>query len=287
MAVYQRHELTLPSPSEPFRQVYHEWLPDIRGSKELNTVFCVHGLTRNARDFDVLAKALTDRGHRVICPDIAGRGESGWLHNPVEYNNPNYAQHMAGLILTLGISQLDWVGTSMGGLIGMGLASVPNSAINRLVINDVGPLIPAAALSRIGEYVGRKPVFASLEEVEAYLRKVHAPFGPLTDAQWQHLAKYGARLEGGQYRLAYDPNITDAFVEPIIEDIVLWPVWDAIKAKTLVIRGAESDLLPAVVAQEMARRGPKTRVAEIAGCGHAPALMARDQVMLVCDWLDP
>jgi len=284
MARYQRHELTLPSPSEPFTLVYHEWLPD-KGGQDNPAVFCVHGLTRNGRDFDVLAGALADRGRRVICPDVAGRGESGWLQNHAEYNNPNYGQHLAGLIIHLGLTELDWVGTSMGGLIGMGAAAIPNTMIRRLVINDVGAVVPAAALNRIGDYVGKTLRFDSLPDVEAHLRTVHALFGPLTDAQWRHLATHSARRDGDFYRLAYDPGIADAFSEMLTEDLDIWPVWDAITVETLLVRGATSDLLLADTAQEMTERGPKAMLVEIAGCGHAPALMADDQVEVICRWL--
>lgn len=263
------------------RICYAEW-----GSSEApRTVVCVHGLTRNGRDFDRLAADLS-QNWRVVCPDVVGRGRSDWLADPAGYGYPQYCADMVTLIARLDVPSVDWIGTSMGGLIGMMLAAQPRSPIRRLVLNDVGPVVPKAALERIASYVGRDPRFASLGELEAYLRKVHAPFGDLSDADWRHLALRGyRRLEGGQFGLAYDPAIGDAFKTGTIEDVVLWPIWDAITCPVLVLRGASSDLLLPETAAEMARRGPKATVVEIAGAGHAPALMSPDQIAIVRDWL--
>ncbi len=285
MARYQRHAVSLASPTTPFSLVYHEWLPDDGPGAGL-PVFCVHGLTRNGRDFDALAQWLADSGRRVICPDVAGRGESDWLNNPAEYNNPNYGGHLLQLIAQLGINHYDWVGTSMGGLIGMGIAAMPEAGMRRLVINDVGAVVPAAALNRIGDYVGRDPAFKNIDALEAHLREVHAPFGPLTDAQWRHLATHSARQDGAMLRLAYDPNIAAAFSEMIEDDLELWAIWDSINRDCLLIRGAESDLLLPDTAKEMTERGPKAQLVEIEGCGHAPALMAEDQITALVDWLN-
>lgn len=238
---------------------------------------CVHGLTRNGRDFDALAEALAGRGP-VLCPDVVGRGQSDWLRDPAFYSLPYYAADIASLIARLGVPEVDYVGTSMGGMIGMVLASQPGSPIRRLVLNDIGPLIPKASLLRIAEYVGNQQRFASLEALEQYLRTVHAPFGPLTDSQWRHMAEHGHRkLEDGSYVLSYDPRIGMPMQGPI-EDVVLWPLYDQITCPTLVVRGATSDLLLAETAQEMTRRGPKAEIYEVPGCGHAPALMATDQI---------
>ncbi|MEO0391929.1 MAG: alpha/beta hydrolase [Pseudomonadota bacterium] len=285
MARYQRQLAGLASPSAPFNLVYHEWLPET-GPPQGLPVICVHGLTRNGRDFDPLAQALAAAGRRVLCPDIAGRGESDWLDTYEEYTNPHYSGHLLQLIAQLGLSKFDWVGTSMGGLIGMGIAALPDHGINRLVINDVGAVVPAAALNRIGEYVGRDHYFETLDQLEAALRVVHAPFGPLTDGQWRHLATHSARRSGDGYRLAYDPAIAHNFQQTLDDDLDLWAIWDSIDRETLVIRGAESDLLLPDTAKQMTERGPKAQLVEIEGCGHAPALMADDQINIVVDWLN-
>ncbi len=249
-------------------------------------VICAHGLTRNGRDFDTLAQALADK-HLVACPDVAGRGASDWLADAAEYTYPVYLADMAALIAHLGVERVDWVGTSMGGLIGMMLAAQPGSPIRSLLVNDVGPFIPKAALERLADYVGLAPTFATAKDVEAYLRDVHAPFGPLTDAEWAHLTRHSAREdEPGRWALTYDPHIGDVFRAGPIDDVDLWPVWDAISCRTLVLRGAQSDLLPADVADAMTMRGPAAKLVEIPGVGHAPALMAADQLAIVRDWLD-
>lgn len=246
---------------------------------------CVHGLTRTGRDFDVLADALSARG-RVVCPDVPGRGASDWLPDPKAYTYPTYLSDMAALMAHIGAERVDWVGTSMGGLIGMMLAATPGTPIRRLVVNDIGPLIPKEALVRISHYVGAAPDFPDLGAVEAYLRDVHAPFGKLTDLQWRHLAITNSISNGqGGYRLHYDPRIADAFAAGPIEDVDLWAVWDRIECPVLVLRGANSDLLSAATAAEMAVRGPKADVVTIEGCGHAPALMDAAQVEIVRDWL--
>ncbi len=263
------------------RLAYGEW----GAPSGERVVVCVHGLTRNARDFDVLATALAEEGLKVVCPDVVGRGQSGRLADPAGYGYPQYLADMNALIARLDVTGLDWIGTSMGGLIGMMLAAQPNTPLRRLVINDVGPFIPKAALERIGDYVGRDPLFADLDAVEAHFRTVYAPFGALDDLQWRHLVAHGVVAAEGGYRFAYDPGIAAPFKGDSLEDVDLWAVWDAIEIPVLVLRGAESDLLLAETAAEMATRGPKAKVIEIPGCGHAPALMDDQQVALVRDWL--
>lgn len=248
-------------------------------------VVCVHGLTRNAHDFDALAEALARRGSRVIAVDVAGRGRSSWLPDPRSYVVPVYARQLMQLLVRLELGEVDWIGTSMGGLVGMAVAAADVSPIRRLVLNDIGPFVPRAALEQIGSYVGLDPRFGSLAEVERYLRAVHAGFGPLTDAQWQHLARHGARTVDGVWRLVYDPQIRIPYQELAAADIDLWPLWDRIDCPVLVLRGAESTLLTAGTVAEMQRRRPATRVQTIAGAGHAPALMADDQIETIAGWL--
>jgi pimeloyl-ACP methyl ester carboxylesterase len=251
------------------------------------TVVCVHGLTRNGRDFDHLAAALS-AGARVICPDIVGRGRSDRLADPEQYALPTYIAHMIQLIERLGLGQVDWVGTSMGGLIGMGVAVADAARIRRLVLNDVGPFLPKAALERINTYLGLDLRFADLAALEAHLRAIHAGFGPLSDAEWHHLAEHSA-LAGadGTLTLNYDQRLAVPLKREPIGDVDLWPVWDQIQCPVLVLRGVESDLLSAATAAEMARRGPRAEIIEVDGTGHAPVLMAKDQIEIVRNWLGP
>ncbi|MDW7711065.1 MAG: alpha/beta hydrolase [Deferrisomatales bacterium] len=263
------------------RVAYHEW----GDPANPRVVVCVHGLTRNGRDFDVLASALAGL-FRVACPDLPGRGQSEWLPHPAGYAYPVYLSDMVALLARLDGTAVDWVGTSLGGLLGMMLAAQPGTPLRRLVLNDVGPFLPKKSLRRIGEYVGADPRFADFRGLEGYLREVHAPFGPLTGEQWQHLAKHSARgLPDGTLALHYDPGIGAAFRASSLEDVDLWTVWDAVRCPVLVLRGAESDLLTRETAEEMARRGPRARVVELPGVGHAPALLEERQVETVRSWL--
>jgi len=262
------------------RVAYTQW-----GRDDAPAVLCVHGLTRNGRDFDPLALALADR-RRVACPDVVGRGKSAWLPVPALYGYPQYCADMAALIARMGVDQVDWVGTSMGGLIGMTLAAQPNNPIRRLVINDVGPLISKVGLQRIADYVGKDPVFEDVAAVEAYLRFTLMGFGRLTDGQWRHLAEHSARQRpDGLLGLAYDPGIADAFKAQPMQDVDLWALWDRVTCPVLVLRGADSDLLTAETAEEMTRRGPGARIIEIPHTGHAPALMSEEQIAIVRSFL--
>lgn len=261
---------------------YTEW-GDPRNRRVL---VCVHGLTRNGRDFDYLASQLADE-YRVICPDVVGRGQSDWLADPADYGFPQYLNDMVTLLARLDVDSVHWVGTSMGGLIGMMLAAKADTPITRLVLNDVGPLITKESLQRIGEYVGKAPQFASLDEAEAYIRLVSAPFGPLSDAQWRHLTVHAVQQQAdGRYAMAYDPGLGEPFRKAFVYmDVDLWPIYDAVSCPTLLVRGAESDLLRHDTAVAMTERGPKAQLAEIAEVGHAPMFMDEAQVRLVRDFL--
>ena len=248
-------------------------------------VICVHGLIRNGRDFDYLSLALEGDGRHVFCPDIVGRGKSDRLSNPANYNYAQYITDMAALIVRTGAESVDWVGTSMGGLIGMLLASEANTPIRRLVVNDVGPLLPRAALQRIGAYIGQSPVFEDLESVERYLREIYSPFGDLTDENWRHLAHYSAQtVANNKLRLAFDPAIAQAFLA-VNQDVDLWWAYDRVRCPVLLLHGLDSDVLPASIAQEMTRRGPRAELVEFPGIGHAPALMNPTQIAIVADFL--
>ena len=267
------------------RMHYVEWgEPDAQ-----RLAICVHGLTRNCRDFDFLAQALLPE-FRVICPDVAGRGRSDWLPAKEDYASPQYCADMTALIARVTAGgrrrRIHWVGTSMGGILGMLLASRPNSPIERLVLNDVGAVIPKAAQERIGTYVGRDPRFRSLDELEAMVRMVSASFGPLTDEQWRHLTVHGAtQHEDGTWGFRYDPGIAIPFRKQPLADVDLWQYWDAITCPTLLLRGAQSDLLLTETAAAMTARGPRPRLAEFEGVGHAPMLMGDGQIKVVRDFL--
>jgi pimeloyl-ACP methyl ester carboxylesterase len=252
------------------------------------TVVCVHGLTRQGRDFDYLAAALANQGYRVICPDLVGRGLSDRLSEPTDYDLPQYVLDMTTLIAHLRASEVTFVGSSLGGLIGIVLAGMPASPIRRLVVNDVGPYMPADAVLRICRYVMSGPRhFATEDEVDAYFRDVLAPFGQLTAAQWRHLAVHSIKpARGGGYRLRYDPMIARGFKLPSTHSSRLWAFWDNIRCPTLLLRGAESDLLRRATAAEMAARHANMRLIEVPGCGHLPPLLDGAQIRLVSDWIE-
>ncbi|HEY7382264.1 MAG TPA: alpha/beta hydrolase [Beijerinckiaceae bacterium] len=248
---------------------------------------CVHGLSRQGRDFDFVAAALAARGYRVICPDLPGRGGSGWLGHGDDYALPQYSVDMTVLLAKLGVGQVDWIGTSLGGLIGMVLAGLPDSPVRRLVINDIGPFIPWAALRRLGDNLINAPAdFPDLDTAERYFREVLAPFGELTKTQWEHITLHSViATPERRYRLRYDRRIAEAFRPGRVYNVSLWSYWDAITCPVLVLRGADSDLLLRETADEMATRAARAKVVEIAGCGHAPALMSDDQIALIVNWL--
>lgn len=267
------------------RMAYHEW-GDAANPKVL---VCVHGLTRQGRDFDVLAQALADE-YRVVCPDVVGRGESDWLADPMGYAIPYYVADMVTLLARLDAQEVHWVGTSMGGLIGLGVASLAGSPVSRLVLNDVGPAIEPASLQRIGQYLGQPAHWASLDEAADALWAISQSFGPHTRAQWLALTEHQITPDGTGFKPHYDPAIRQAFtaITPEIAaagEAALWASYDRIDCPTLLLRGAESDLLSPATAQAMTQRGPRARLHEFAGVGHAPTLVAPDQVAVVRDFL--
>ncbi len=277
----REHSFLTLGPNGFHRVVYS----DFGDPENPRVLICVHGLTRNGRDFDTLAEALCDH-YRVICPDVPGRGRSDWLSVKQDYGYPLYCADMAALIAHLDVEAVHWVGTSMGGLIGMLLAAQPGTPIKRLVMNDVGPLIPKEALQRIVSYVGDDPEFDSMTGVEAYIREIYSPFGPLTDAQWRNLVECSARvIADGEYGLNYDPGISEPLRMMPAEDVDLWPMWDKVRCPVLLIRGETSDVLLSETATEMQRRGPKIEFIELKGMGHAPTLMPENQIAIVRNWL--
>jgi pimeloyl-ACP methyl ester carboxylesterase len=264
------------------RMAYAEW-----GARDNPRVLiCVHGLTRNGRDFDALAEAMSAH-YRVICPDVVGRGQSGRLRDPAGYAIPQYVADMVTLIARLNVDSVHWVGTSMGGLIGMALAAQEGTPIHKLVLNDVGPQITSESLQRIATYVGTDPDWANFDEALAYVKAVSAPFGPLTEAQWRHLTETSiVQRPDGRWAFRYDPRIAEPFKASFSgQEINLWPLYERIACPTLVVRGAETDLLTRDTWERMGACGPLAKLAEIPGVGHAPMFMADDQIAVVRDFL--
>ncbi len=264
-----------------------------------HTVVCVHGLSRQGRDFDVLAQALMAEAGgniRVVCPDVVGRGQSDWLADPMGYQLPTYAADMLALLAHLKPRTLDWVGTSMGGLIGMAVcahAAAVGVTVRRLVLNDVGPVVQWDSIVRIATYLGKSMQFASLQQAADAMWAISTSFGPHTPAQWLELSRHMVKpLPEGQagVTLHYDPAIAVPVRAMTQEtaaqgEAALWQLYDSITAQTLLLRGAESDLLSRETAAQMTQRGPKARVVEFAGVGHAPTLIADDQVQAVTGFL--
>ena len=267
------------------RMAYWEW----GDAANPRVLVCVHGLSRQGRDFDTLAQALCER-YRVVCPDIVGRGRSDRLSDPMGYQIPAYVADMVTLLARLDAQTVHWVGTSMGGLIGMGLASVAHSPITRLVLNDVGPTIEPAAIARIGTYLGVPIRWASLDEAADYLQGISKGFGPHSRDEWLALTRPMLKAEGDGFVPHYDPAIGVPFraITPEMAaagQAALWRTYDATACPTLLLRGAESDLLTRATAQAMTERGPRARLVEFAGVGHAPTLVAPAQVDVVREFL--
>jgi pimeloyl-ACP methyl ester carboxylesterase len=279
---FRQRQVQCITPAGLHRMAYTEWGDP--GNPRL--LVCVHGLSRCGRDFDSLARAMAGE-YRVVCPDVAGRGLSGWLKNPMEYQVQTYVADMVTLLARMDAESVHWVGTSMGGLIGMTLASLPETPLQKLVLNDVGPVVTAASLARIGEYLGMAPQFPDFAAAVAYIRAVSATFGVHSDAEWLNLTEHVTRKQpDGTFRMHYDPAIAVPFkAAKADKDIELWPYYDAIRCPTFVIRGASSDLLKRETVQEMSVRGPRAKIVEFADVGHAPTLMHADQIAVVREFL--
>ncbi|HEY5634706.1 MAG TPA: alpha/beta hydrolase [Burkholderiaceae bacterium] len=255
---------------------YAEW-----GPPDAPVLLCVHGLTRNGRDFDVLAERLSDR-YRVVCPDMIGRGRSDFAADVAQYDFAQYVSDCVTLIARLDVEELSWLGTSMGGLIGMVMASIPGNAIRRLVLNDVGPVVGAAGVARIASDMGDDPTFTDFEHGERVLRQRLSEFGPHSDEQFRFLSRHHVVQRQGRWTFHYDPRIGQAAREALEKPAMpLWLVYDAIRCPVGVLRGEHSDILSAETAQEMTRRGPRARIEEVPGIGHAPTLIAEDQIAAV------
>ncbi|MGE3770499.1 MAG: alpha/beta fold hydrolase [Bdellovibrionales bacterium] len=262
---------------------FQRWLPDT--AQFTGTVLCVHGLTRNSYDFERLAAVLTAAGYQVIAPDIVGRGKSDRLTEPALYNYATYAADLMALIEREKLRDIAWVGTSMGGVLGMMIAAKHPRLISRLVLNDVGTFIPKASLERIVAYADKPPpVFATLEDAEAHCRKAYAAFGIARDEDWKYFTRISLQEIPGGYSLAYDPSIITALAASPLTDVNLLPLWSAQPMPVLLLRGAESDLLPHDIAVAMALR-PSTQLVEFRGCGHAPSLTVAERIPVVAGFI--
>lgn len=274
------------SPAGLHKMAYKEW-GDPQNPKVL---VCVHGVTRVSDDFDTMARSLCDE-YRVVCPDVVGRGRSDWLRDPQYYQVPQYVSDMVTLLARVNAETVHWFGTSMGGLIGMGLASLKDSPVRRLVLNDVGPALNSAALTRIADYIGADMRFPTFDDAARYIREISQPFGPHSEEEWHKLASDVLRQNAdGQWIRHYDLKLAMPFKGSTPESVqhaeaVLWMAYDAISCPTLLVRGANSDLITREVAQAMTMRGPKARLVEIPGVGHAPTFMHPDQIAVARDFL--
>lgn len=267
------------------RMAYWEW----GDPANRRVLVCAHGLSRQGRDFDTLAADLL--GHyRVVCPDVVGRGQSDWLADPMGYAIPTYVSDMVTLLARLDAEQVDWLGTSMGGLIGLGLAALPGSPLRRLVLNDVGPSIEPSSLQRIGTYLGLPARWTSVDQAADALWTISQGFGPHSREQWLALTRPQLKADGDGFKPHYDPAIAVPFkaITPEMAQAgqaMLWQAYDALKLPTLLLRGAESDLLSPATATAMTQRGPRARLHEFAGVGHAPTLVQPDQRQVVQEFL--
>ena len=279
------HHVQCLDPRGLHRMAYWEW----GDASNPHVVVCVHGLSRQGRDFDTLARGLA-ADCRVVCPDVVGRGQSDFLADPAGYGFPTYVADMVTLVARLGVAQVDWVGTSMGGVIGLGMAALAGSPVRRLVLNDIGPTIEPVAMKRIGAYLGQPAHWQSVAEAADALEAISKGFGPHTRAQWLELTAPQLKPDGAGFKPHYDPAIALPFraITPALAaagEAILWQTYDRVSCPTLLLRGAESDLLSAATAAAMTNRGPRAQLHEFAGVGHAPMLVQEDQRAVVLGFL--
>ena len=283
MVASHQHYIDVPHGDATVRLGYLAWGDANSGRKAV----CVHGISRNAHDFAWLAPLLAEAGWHVIAVDMVGRGKSQWLDDPSGYTVPNYVQHMAFVIAELGLGEIDWIGTSMGGLVGMAAAASGAVPMRRLVLNDIGPFVAAAVLTDIAANVGADPIFTDEHELKAYLMERYTPYGPVSDSQWTHLAHNSGRRDGaGKLRLHYDPAIVapQKIQEPA--DLDLWKLYDGLKVPTMVVRGGVSQVLDQETAEAMTTRGPKATLLTFHGITHPLWLADDEQMHMVRDWLE-
>jgi pimeloyl-ACP methyl ester carboxylesterase len=266
------------------RIYYSDWGP-ING----RPVICVHGLTGNGNDFDFIAEDLIEHDYRIIAVDLPGRGRSDFLKDPLDYNYDQYQRDLLGLLKHLNMDKpscVDWLGVSLGGLLGIKMAATAGTSIGRLIINDVGPTVPKAALDFIHQVISKTYTFDTIAELELRMRSTRGlTWGPVTDEQWRHMAEHNARaLDDGSITYAYDPNIAKVFESAPIGNVDLWLSWDEIKIPVLLIQGGMSMLLTREIIREMEKRGPDFELAIFEDCGHVPSLMAPEQIEVVRQW---
>lgn len=264
---------------------YLEWGTPTKNQRK-ETLVCVHGVSRNAHDFDYFAENMCDK-YRIVCPDIVGRGESDHLAEHQGYDYLQYNADMNALLARLDETEVDWLGSSMGGIIGMVLASVPQSPIRRLILNDIGPKISRDALTRIGDYIGLSGEFDTPEEIEKYLRGIYSEFGPMSDEDWKHMVYYSARrTKTGKYRLKMDPGVGDAYRDSIsLFDVDMWDTWEKITCPVLILRGKNSSFFDEETAHKMLTCGPEATLVEFEDVGHTPTLRNKEQTGFIRDWL--
>ncbi len=269
------------SPQGFHKLAYVEW-----GDKDNpNVLICTHALARNSRDFDYLAREL-QKTYRIICPDLVGRGKSDYVGNALVYNFPQYMSDMVALLARTGVEKVHWLGTSLGGIIGMMLAAQPLSPIKSLILNDVGMIVPSQALHRIGTYARNDHGFSSFEEARSYFQTVLSPIGVLESEKWDHITKYGTLAsKGDSLRLAYDPAIGENFINHPTPTLHLETYWQSIQCPILVLHGEHSDFLPPDIITKMLYLQPQAKVTTLSECGHAPSLMDASQIRLVEGWL--
>lgn len=270
------------------RIVYNDW-----GDADGQPVICVHGLTGNGHDFDYIASDLVKDGFRLIAVDLPGRSRSDFLSNPMDYNYNQYCQDLMALLAHLDLTEagsVDWLGISLGGLLGIRLAGMENSPIRRMILNDVGPEVPKPALDFIHQVISQRYVFNTIDDMEERMRATRGlTWGPVTDEQWHHMAEHNARaLDDGSLTYGYDPEIAKIFETEPTGDADLWPYWTAIKCPILTIHGAKSVILTSDILQKMhdSYRGKSFDVVQFADCGHVPSLMHPHQIEVVQKWLN-
>jgi pimeloyl-ACP methyl ester carboxylesterase len=281
---FEEKELLSLDSSGFHRIIYSDW-----GPQDGRIVLCVHSLTGNGSDFEYLARELVQDGYRVIAPDLPGRGRSDFLANPLDYNLAQYCVDLAALLAHLQIQRpIDWIGNSLGGLLGIRLAGVPFSPIGRLILNDIGPTAPKAALDFIFQVVSQHYRFATVKDLENRMRETRGlTYGPITDEQWHHMAEHSARpLEDGSITYGYDQRISVMFGQAPAGETDLWMAWDQIRCPTLILQGGKSMILPNDVVAEMQSRGPRSDLYVFPDCGHIPSLMAPEQIAVVRRWLN-
>lgn len=279
------HRLTCTDPNGTHDIAYLQW----GDPNNPQVIICLHGLTRNSHDFDFLATALAEQ-YQVIAVDLPGRGQSDWLTVPSDYNFPIYINDLRVLLNHIGVTQVDLIGTSMGGWIGMILASQHPSHVRRLILNDIGPFISQSELQRLASNIQKRPAFFSnFSQAMHFIREINAQFGQLTQAQWEHLTRHSIRQRtDGYYELRYDPNILQAMLKDpksLVHDAEIWHTWRAVHCPVLVIRGEQSTLLTEETISQMLAIHPNTQVARIAGVGHAPTLMNKEQIQPIQEFL--